>query len=163
MTLFPRNQRLDNLGIYRARSMQSPHHARRLGICHCQPPAALIAGTTEPLPWLWRRPVAKSPGPSSPLLARYRARRMDLCRLGSFHRGFAGHEALLGASLCTMAPEMCRLINAWVRSFIALQETCLFIRHDFSHESSAFSFHRNQNSLNHGDRLNVTLILPRPA
>lgn len=125
MTLFPRNQSLDNLGIYRARSMRGPPNAQRLGICHCPPPAALIAGTTEPLSSLWRRPVTKSPGPSAPLLARYRARRMGLYRLGSFHRVLPVTRHC-SVQACTMAPEMCRLINAQVRSVIALQErACL--------------------------------------
>lgn len=110
MALFSRNQCLDYLGFYRARSTRTPAARKRLGICHCQPHATLIAGTTEPLSLLWRRPVTKSPGPSSPLLDRYRPRRMDLYRLGSFHRVLlvTRHYA------CTMAPEMCRLINSCI-------------------------------------------------
>lgn len=67
--------------------------------------AALIAGTTEPLSWLWRRPVTKSPGLSRPLLDRYRARRMDLYRLGTFHRALLIMRSF-SLQACILAPEM---------------------------------------------------------
>lgn len=90
-----------------------PHNAQKLGACHCQPPAALIAGTTEPLPSLWRRPVTKSPGPSGlsigPLQNRVGGPLPTRIIPPSFAGHFDGHEALLGASLymrCHEAPKV---------------------------------------------------------
>lgn len=92
IALFSRNQCLDYLGFYRARRREPPAARKRLGICHCQPHATLIAGTTEPLSLLWRRPVTKSPGLSGPLLDRYRPSGwtytgLDHCTEFSWSRG----------------------------------------------------------------------------
>lgn len=163
MPLVPKNQCLECLGICRARSMRTPPQCAKAWHLSLPASCSFNCGDHGAVTLLWRRPVTKSPGPSGPPLGRYRARRMDLCRLGSFHRGFPDHEAPLGASPYIMAPEICRLTDAWIGAHYCSAGTCLFIRYDFSHESQPFSFHRNQNSLNHGDRLDVTLISRRPA